>query len=311
VNLAAVIFAEALADRGYAIEPCAIRYGKRAVTTPDLKDTATLRLDAADIPRLLGITLTQAQAKALLTRAGYAVDGWKVTAPPDRHDVMHARDIVEDIAIMHGYGKLEPLPLTSYTPGATSPLQGVIDRCRELMVGAGFQEVFSALLSNKGTLSHRMAAPAMDTVEIDEFISENYSVLRTWLIPVLMEVLAENKHQEYPQRVFEQGLVTHRHGDRAVDKEKLAAVSTHADATYTEMRQVLDGMLAALGIDAKLAEAEHPSFIPGRCAQVLIAGEPAGFLGEIHPGVLERWGLHMPVAALELDLSRMHGLLGK
>jgi phenylalanyl-tRNA synthetase beta chain len=308
VNLAAVIFAEALADRGYTVEPCIIRYGGRKAVTPDLAPSAVITLKPDDVPRLLGITLSQAQAKALLSRAGYAVAGWKCAAPADRQDIMHARDIIEDIAIMHGYGKLEPLPLASYTPGATLPMQGFIDRCRELLVGAGFQEVFSTFLSNKDTLYRKMEAPGMDTVEIDEYISENYSVLRSWLVPVLMEVLAENKHQEYPQRLFEQGIVTHRHDDRAVDKEKLALVSTHADVTYTELRQVLDGMLAALGIEAKVIEAQHPSFIAGRCAQVMVAGEPVGFLGELHPKVLEHWSLHMPAAAMELDLGKLYGL---
>jgi phenylalanyl-tRNA synthetase beta chain len=311
VNLAAIIFAEAFADRGFSVEPCRVKYGKRQVATPNLQDATAVTLNPKDIERLLGITLSQAQVKSLLGRAGYGVQGWKAIAPPDRHDIMHARDVIEDIAILYGYDRLEPAPLASYTPGATIAVQQFADRCRELMVGAGFQEVFSALLSNKGTLFRKMEAPDMDTIEIDEFISESYSVLRSWLIPLLMEVLAENKHQEYPQRVFEQGIVTHRHGARAVDKEKLAAVSSHAEVTYTEMRQLLDGMLVTLGIEARIAEAQHPSFIPGRCAQVLVKDEPVGFLGELGPKVLDNWGLLMPVAALELDLGKLHALLQK
>ena len=56
-------------------------------------------------------------------------------------------------------------------------------------------------------------------------------------------------------------------------------------------------------IEYTIKESIHESFIPGRCAEVLVAGKKVGLFGELHPQVLENWGIEMPIVALELDFE--------
>jgi phenylalanyl-tRNA synthetase beta chain len=62
-----------------------------------------------------------------------------------------------------------------------------------------------------------------------------------------------------------------------------------------------------LGTSAELRPAERPTFLPGRSAEVLIAGVSAGWLGEVHPEVLESWGVRMPAAYLEIRVAGLSG----
>ena len=90
---------------------------------------------------------------------------------------------------------------------------------------------------------------------------------------------------------------------RARRELHLAAVIAHSRAGYAEVKGCLDALMKALGVrDWSVRAAEHPSFLPGRVAEVLLAGEPAGVVGEVHPEVLVSFGLENPVAALELSL---------
>ena len=66
-------------------------------------------------------------------------------------------------------------------------------------------------------------------------------------------------------------------------------------------------LLYYLGEEYSVAESEDPRFIPGRQAAVLKAGRRVGVFGEIHPQVLENWGIGMPCIACEIDLEGLKG----
>ena len=183
---------------------------------------------------------------------------------------MHPVDVIEDIAIMYGYDKISPLPLATFTSGKTFPIRRFIDTVREILVGLGYQEIMSPVLVNKEALYSKMNIPDSGTVEIENYMSLNYSVVRSWLLPGLMDVLMHNKHADYPQKVFEQGIVTVNKDDKCTDSEKIAAITCHASASYTEIKQALDYLLRMLGLEYEIEEAEHGSFIPGRIARILV-----------------------------------------
>jgi phenylalanyl-tRNA synthetase beta chain len=217
---------------------------------------------------------------------------------------MHPVDVFEDIAIAHGYDNLTPLPLTSYTVGSTFPSQQKIDTQRQLWTGLGYQEIMSAVLSNKETLYTKTNTPDFGTVEVENFISQTYSCLRTWILPQLLETLSKNTHVDYPQKIFEQGLVSIR-SKEINDEQHLAAATAHSTATFTEMRQAAEAALRNAGINYSIDEYDHPIFIPGRAAKILVNKKQIGFLGEIHPAVLEKFGLTVPVAACEINLTAL------
>ncbi|MBI2574661.1 phenylalanine--tRNA ligase subunit beta [Candidatus Woesearchaeota archaeon] len=310
ILLVANIFAYALSERGFTIHSANIIHPKRKLSTP-LLSPEKVKIRKEDVRALLGLELSDSQVKDLLERAGYGFSNYTVTIPPYRADIMHPFDVLEDVAIMYGFGNIEPQELESYTVGQKLPIVGFADKFRELVIGLGYQEVMSQILSSKAALYEKMGIKDFGTVEIEQFMSESFSVVRTWIVPVLLDVLSGNKHVDFPQRVFEQGLVTVRKGDIIQDYEKLAVVSSHSAADYTEIRQVVEYLMRQFGIKFAIREAEHSSFIPGRVAALVVGRKEIGFFGEISPSVLSNWCLEMPVVAAEINLSELFGIVSR
>ncbi len=310
VNLGAAIFAYALADRGYTIEPMTMEYAKKNVVTPVISHD-TVKINHTMIQGLIGIELGETEITKLLHKAGYGYDNGLVTIPAYRRDILHPVDVIEDIAILYGYENIKSLPLTSYTRGGTLPLQGFVNKARELAVGLGYQEVFSAVLTNKKLLYEQARFPDTGTIEIENYMSENFSIVRSTILPILLELLSKNKHVEYPQKVFEEGLVSRRHGEATIDYNLLSLASTHSSATITEAKQAADAILSALHLKGEYHELEHSTFISGRAAKITVDGVEVAILGEVHPQVLENFGLELPVVMVEMNLIAVFNLLKK
>ena len=105
--------------------------------------------------------------------------------------------------------------------------------------------------------------------------------------------------------IFEEGIVNERKNDRIEEFERIAVAVSHEKANYTEVRQVLDCIMSLLGLHYDIEETEHGSFIEGRAGRAIVKGKKVAYLGEVSPQVLENWGLEMPVAALELNLTEL------
>ncbi|MFC1728507.1 phenylalanine--tRNA ligase subunit beta [Nanoarchaeota archaeon] len=308
LNLAANIFAYALADRGFDILSVDVKYGNKTLTTPELK-TEKIKLDPNEVEKVLGLGLNWADIKKLLEKARYNVSGNVVEVPSYRGDILHSVDLIEDIAIMYGYDKIKGLPLTEYSVGRTSPITKFIDNIREIVVGQGYQEVVSPILSNKNILFEKMNVKEFGLVEIANPMSETFSCVRNWITPVLMELLSKNRHVDYAQKIFEQGLVTVKKGNVLVDYERIAVVSAHNNSDFTEIKQVLDYLMRLIGADYTIKETKHDSFIAGRVGRVSVKGKDVAYIGEINPIVLRNFDLTVPASGFELNLTELFEVL--
>ena len=112
-----------------------------------------------------------------------------------------------------------------------------------------------------------------------------------------------------PQKIFEEGLVTIKDGNNIKDIHRIAGVSAHTNADYTEARQVLDSLLTAFGVDYKVVETEHPSFIPGRVGRVVVNGKKVAYVGELAPEVVKNFELNVPVCGFELNLTELFSVI--
>ena len=303
VNLAANIFAYALYDRGFKIYSCSIDYKGGKTKTPHFFNE-TIKIGKDSIKDIFGLDLSQADIKALLNKAQFDIEDGIVKIPPYRKDIMHPRDVIEDIGIMYGFDKIEELDLKTSTTGSLLESTEFIKKIREILSGLMYQEIMSAILTNKSHLYEKMCIEDFGTVEIEDYMSETYSVVRSWMIPNLMEVLSKNKHVEFPQRIFEEGIINFKEKE-IFEIRSLGIASSHEKANYTEMRQALDYIMRCLGLHLEFEELNHKSFIDGRCARALLKGRQIAILGEISPLVIENWKIEMPVAAMEIDLSEL------
>jgi phenylalanyl-tRNA synthetase beta chain len=302
--LACNIFAQAMEDRGFKIFSVDIKYPNKKTTTPFIFNE-NIKLNKENIQKLLGLELKDNEIKSLLEKQRYDYKSGKVLIPCYRKDILHECDVIEDIGIAYGYNKIEPLPLTSYTVGSTKKIIRFIDSMRDILIGLGFQEVMSQILSNKNLLYNKMEIDDNGTVELEKPTSENYSVIRTWIIPPLMDILSKNKHVEYPQNLFEQGLVTNRKEGTIVDYERIAAVSISEKADYTKIKQSFDCLMRMLNVEYSIDDTTHHSFISGRVGRIIVNGKKVGYIGEINPKVIYNFNLEMPVIAFELNITEL------
>ncbi|MBI5673885.1 MAG: phenylalanine--tRNA ligase subunit beta [Nitrospirae bacterium] len=322
VILSLNIFAANLADRGATIEPVEVRYptstvlGKRVKTPQDFGKPATIRMKA--IEQALGQELGETIVKQALEAYGYDVSvekgSVKAKLPPYRHDLMHTMDVVEDVAMSRGYAKFTPVMPAQFTVGGLSAIEQLSDRSRELMVGLGFQEIISNILGSPDQYCRCMRLEGTEwgrTVEVDNVMSLSFSCLRQWMLPSLLRIEAASSRAFYPHRLFEAGDVaipdgTHELGSRT--ETVIGALIAHATTHFSEIHSCLDVLCYYLGKAYSLEPMRHPSFLEGRAGRILVSGKPVGVIGEVHPEVLERWQIAMPVVAFDVNLSKLIAL---
>jgi len=300
-----------LADMGGRIVAVDVKYSKK-ITTPDLTPRK-MKVDIHAVSRLLGIDLREAEVKKLLERMGYGYSSGQVFIPPYRADVMHLVDLAEDIAIAYGYEKFRPEIPKVATIGSADAFYEFQEKIADFLVGLGMLETITYNISNAGVQTKAMNFKA-EVIELANALTVDYNALRAWMLPSLMEVLKANKMKDYPQKFFSIGTVfspDDKTPTHVCEITKLAIVSAHPKADYTEIRQVVEYLFRVLGLNAVFEETEHSSFIPGRVACVKVDNDAIVTLGEVHPQVITNFGLEMPVAAAEINLTELFNHLKK
>ena len=220
--------------------------------------------------------------------------------------MLHPVDVIEDVVIGVGYDAFEPEMPQDFTVGKFAPNEDLSDRIRGLMVGCGFQELYLQVLGSREDINVRMRTPDAPLVEIANPMSEYYSVARRSLLPGLLRVEAVSRRAIYPHRMFEVGEVavfdaTENHGTRT--DVHLTAVEAHGEANLSGMQSYLEAVAYHLNFEYTVRPVEHPSFLPGRSGEICRDGRAFGIIGEVHPEVLESWGIWVPVSAFEVNIE--------
>ena len=275
------------------------------------------------IDAVLGTHVPLEEMEAILGRLEFQSrvhpDGaWDVLPPVYRLDVSLAEDVAEEVGRIHGYEKI-PATLpgrrqTAWRP-ATPGLERRLDAARHELCGAGYTEIIgSALVS--GALLERLGL-AERSVRVVNPNSEDQDTLRTSVLVTLLQAAALNRHQlRSGLALFELGRAYLRRDDASSGQPdeperlgllRMAGAEPEAGRdAYLHVKGAFERSAEALELhDLAYERAEAVLFHPGRCARVLVDGEPAGYLGELHPSVVELFELDGRVAALEVDVARL------
>ena len=312
--VAASIAACDMADLGFTIRPVRVEYpydtpyGRVLVTPFAFQQPA--RLEADEASRLLGLRLSAGQINDLLTSRGHrsTVDGGSVvlSPPPYRNDFLHPVDLVEEVMIAREMSAFEPIMPEEYTIGRLSDAELFGRRVRDLMVGLGYQEMIYNYLGSWQDLVERMRISGDDVIEIANPMTENYAAVRNSALPNLLQSEAVSGNAVYPHRIFAIGEIATKDraentGSRTINT--LGVLLADREAGFNDLTPVISGLFHYLVRKQELVEAADPRFIEGRTARILCGGRAVGIMGEVHPEVLQNWGITMPCACLELDLD--------
>ena len=186
-----------------------------------------------------------------------------------------------------------------------------------LLVGRGMYEVSNFHLIDKSVQTVQMGVPH-DVLEILDPVSMDYNSLRSWILPCLLQTLRQNKQYDYPQQFFEAGIVFKKDLSKSALAEefvRLGIVLSHQKASFTEARQALDYIMRMLEVEYTVVEDALGCFLPGRVGRVIVKDGDhemkVAYIGEMHPSVLTAFGLEMPTAAVELNLTELWKIVGK
>ena len=292
------IITTSLADRGgkiYEVKVDNISY-------PNLK-SKKLKLNKSYVEKILGLSLTEAKIKELLSKMGINYSNGNAIIPAYRTDILSEIDLVEDIAIAYGYENFIPEIPNVSTIAKESEFEIFRNKICGILANLGLIETNTYNLTNKKSQVELMNLKNLKLVEIENALNEDYNVLRTWMIPSLLEVLKNNKHYDYPQKVFEAGTVF-----TPDEKTRLAVSLADSKVTFTDIKQILDVIFNSLDLKYEIKETEHDSFISGRVGRVSCKGKEIAYIGEINPQVIDNFTLETPIAALELNLTDLFEL---
>src|SRR3989344_116273 len=300
----------ALADVGGEIYSIRLEYPDGIKTTPQLTPTK-MKLDLLYVNKRLGLSLSEKDAGKLLEKMGYGFEQGQVLVPAYRADILHQVDFVEDIAIAYGYENFQEEIPNVATIGEEDAFEKFAKKVRELLVGMQLLEVKNFHLTTKEDLSTKMNL-TIEPIPLKNAIGD-HNHLRNAIMPSLMKTLAENQHHEYPQNIFEIGriFVPWDTETGVLEPEHLNVMLCHDKVDFTEIRQVLEALIHALGLECAVKESDHPPFIPGRSGDITIHGKKMGVIGELHPQVIANWQLTMPIVCFELNLGILFELAWK
>ncbi len=289
-----------------------------AANEADMPVRAAVALRRERLQRLLGIEVPDDTVTAMLSRLGFDVattdDGWLVTPTPVRFDIEIEEDLIEEVVRLYGYDKVTPTPqLASIELGASTESGIPLGRVKNYLADAGFQEVIT--YSFVGPEHQNAVLGEGNDLALTNPLSADQSVMRRSLMPGLLQALSDNqKRQQDRARLFEQGVIFHLQGNELKEKDCIAGLAwgrlrgEHWDdpKTGTDLFDIkttlegldrLSGSLEALDFVA----AEHSALRPGRTARIERAGEPLGWLGELHPRLVRKLNLGQAPILFELD----------
>jgi phenylalanyl-tRNA synthetase beta chain len=284
-------------------------------------DLAPIELDRREVKRILGEELSDMEISRILTRLGFVLmagheSAYLVQIPSWRLDVEREIDLIEEIARLHGYDKFANT-LPAYAGEVVERPDAAKDgKVRTSLLALGYHEAISLTFISKDDAKRFSGATA---VELANPISDEASVMRTSMLPGMLNMLAYNLNRGTENvRLFEAGNVFEAAGEKAMELKRLCIGATgsaveggvHQPArplSFFDVKGDVEDLLAlfaswTLYYDANTADYYHP----GRAARAVMDGTTVAQLGQLHPDVAAARKLRQDVFVAEIFLDRLY-----
>ncbi len=269
------------------------------------------------LAQYLGLTVADDEVAAALTRLGMGVattaDGWTVTPPSWRFDVVIEVDLIEEIARLVGYDQLPTRSrLSGVAPPSPTECRRGVDDLRQILVQRDYSEVVT--FSFVDELSQRAMAPTASLLTLANPIASDLAVMRQNLWPGLLKVAHHNRQrQQMRLRLFEVGNVFL--GGDAATVQQVSRVGGLLMGTVAAEQWALDDRkmdfydlkadvqaLLPPQVEFAFTRDAHPALHPGQSAALRRGGEIVGYLGAIHPRVAKQFDFESPIFLFEINV---------
>lgn len=277
---------------------------------------------------LLGTSLSGADIKGFIEDLAFKTsteeEGLFVYVPSYRPDIEMEVDLIEEVARLYGYDRIEAsLPGGNNTRGGLTPYQDFKDKLKDLMSRTFYEIMNYSFISPRyfDMLVLPENSSLREVVKVANPLSEEQSVMRTILLPGLLDTVSRNLARKNSNLAFfEMGSVFIPQ-DTVLPEEslKLAAVvagkldlnwlKNNVEMDFYYLKGILENFLLQLGIEnTSFMTAAHPGYHPGRTAVLYCQGLELGVIGEVHPQVRQNFSIKPRACAFELDVERLFEL---
>ena len=278
-----------------------------------------IKLRYKRIKRLLGIDAPGEKVASMLRglnmRTEELQDGWLVTPPSYRFDINIEADLIEEIGRMIGYDNIKGAKQAAHVQMVSlSETEVSLNRIRDVLVARGFYQAIT--YSFVPPELQALLDPQQDALKLANPISTDMSIMRTRLLPGLLQALQYNMNrQQLTVKLFETGLCFRPEKQGLQQHSHLAAVISGARdgegvfsrseaVDFFDIKGHLESILSLCsGIQFRFSKTGNPILHPGQGADVYSADDLIGFIGRLHPSVMSRLNLSQPVFVFELKLA--------
>ncbi|KAG6510882.1 hypothetical protein ZIOFF_028927 [Zingiber officinale] len=324
LNTMVTMFSE-YCEKKFEVEPVEVIYSDgKSMICPDLSvsrmevplseiiDPIGISLDVSEVVTLLNKMQLEAAHSSLATGDFNIV----VSVPPTRSDILHARDVMEDVAIAYGYNNIPKSKPKCMTTGGRQPLNRFSDKVRAEVARAGYMEVLTwVLCSHEENFSMlRRKDDGDKAVIIANPRSADFEVVRTSLMSCLLKTLKHNIDHPRPIKIFEVGDVVVLGGDRDVgasNNRRLAALYCNVSSGFEEILGLVERIMKVVRAphinapDNYLKPSDEPEYFPNRQCSIIFNGKQIGNFGIVHPEVLKKFGIPDPCSFMEIDIQSL------
>ena len=306
VEKSADLFAAMFIDLGAKVRKVEVAYKDEKVLLPKMKqekiEIPLLKIEG-QIGVIIGFNNVISLANKMGYRAGLVGRNIRFWIPQYRLDILNEQDIIEDIAIAYGYDYIQPVPIFAEQIGELEASTKRNMKISEIMVGMGFSEMMNSFLTSDNLNFEKMRQEknVKGSIRVKAAKVQQLTMLRTSLLPSLLKNLGMSVHEKMPQKIFELDMAFNL-GKSVEETQNVAALFTDPKANFNQIKAIVEGLLQSMGMEYKVREILHSSFIEGRAASIILNGKSVGMFGEIHPEVLNNFGIEEPTVAFELAL---------
>jgi phenylalanyl-tRNA synthetase beta chain len=243
-------------------------------------------------------------------------DGEKITSriPYFRTDIEQEADLIEEVGRLYVFENIESKPLRGSTRvGRKSDLRMVEDEIKSILTGMGLYEITTYSFISPKTYDSICAAedsPLRNYVRILNPLGEDFSSMRTTLMPNMLEVIQRNSNRGVEgAKLYEAGSIFIPRDQPVAEEpfEKLRlCIGMYGSYDFYDLKGIIDAMLSRFGIKAALKKvSDNPTFHPGRTAALCVDDDIIGIYGEVSPKVTDNYGLDHRVYLAEIDVEKI------
>jgi len=295
-----------------------------------------IKLRIERVAKILGLVLDEDKNKNkqkivdILKKLDFTIkkdskDYLEVIPPSFREDVEREIDVIEEIARIYGYDKINPtLFRTTIAQNGKGIRLKLIDRIRKILIGCGFNESITYSFISR-EIFDKIKIPEehsfRNTINISNPLTIDHSVMRTTLISGLLDVVKWNiSRQAEKVKIFEIGKIylPNPNQTEALPIEKLMISGAiikigrgdiwekSSFADIFNIKGIFETVLTDLRVkNWGVAQGNHPSLHPSRNGRIIINEKVAGIFGEIHPEVLKNYRIPGKVCVFEIDFDNL------